>query len=62
MVAPDTLHVHGLFSSGSSGADGYSVFTDVAAVLDWEVFDHKSKGSVTVRDFCGHYPGIIRLA
>lgn len=57
MICPDTLKVHGLLCSSS---DSYAVCTDVAAVFDWEVFEHEVEGPLTLGYLATVNKNIIR--
>jgi hypothetical protein len=59
LVAPDTLHVHGVLSSAS---EDYTLCSDIRSVLAWEVFVHDTLGNVCVEAFSARYPGVFRLA
>lgn len=59
MVSCENGDVHGIYSSGSPGSpDGpegpgvpaYSIFTDIAVALDWEVLTDQQGRSLTIRE------------
>lgn len=51
LVARDSIDVHGVVCSAS---ESYAVCTDVAAILDWMVFDHDVIGSMSLREAARH--------
>ena len=58
LVDSTTLHVHGLLCSAS---ESYSVFTDIAEALDWEVFQLEGQGTLTIRAAGQRYPTKIKI-
>jgi hypothetical protein len=58
LVAPDTLHVHGILSSAS---EEYTICIDIRSALEWDVFEHDTLGNVSLEGFGARYGQILRI-